>query len=138
MNMNTIEQLEAELTSNDPYGALQDRLVQNDDNMLEELVAMRKRKGLSQDVVASRMNRSKTAVSNFERLGADPHLSTIRRYAAAVGAQITTRVHDFDLIGQLFEGATLVRVEVSHRRAHQGACRAVELADIALEPWATV
>jgi transcriptional regulator with XRE-family HTH domain len=96
--MNPIERFEAEF--NDPYAVLHDELARNDDNMVEALVAMRKRKKLSQDTVASRMHRSKTAVSNFERLGADPHLSTIRRYAAAVGAFISSHVKDFDAISQ--------------------------------------
>lgn len=93
--MDAIDALEASLAG-DPYGPLRQHLAQNDDELLEALVAMRKAKRLTQEQVAQRMNRSKTAVSNFERLGADPHLSTIRRYAAAVGARITTRLSDFD------------------------------------------
>jgi transcriptional regulator with XRE-family HTH domain len=93
--MDAIDALEARLAG-DPYTPLREHLALNDDQLLEDLVAMRKAKRLTQEQVAGRMNRSKTAVSNFERLGADPHLSTIRRYAAAVGARVTTRVSDFD------------------------------------------
>jgi transcriptional regulator with XRE-family HTH domain len=46
--------------------------------------------------VADRMGRDKAAVSNFERLSADPHLSTIRRYAAAIGAMVTHTVENFE------------------------------------------
>ncbi|QTF81749.1 hypothetical protein SEA_BEEGEE_46 [Gordonia phage BeeGee] len=95
--MDIIAQLEASL-GEDEYARLRDRLATNDDDLIENLVVLRKTKLLTQDEVAERMNRSKTAVSNFERLGADPHLSTIRRYAAAVGALIETKVSDYDLV----------------------------------------
>jgi transcriptional regulator with XRE-family HTH domain len=93
--MDAIDDLEARL-ARDPYTPLREHLALNDDQLLEALVTMRKEKNLTQEQVAERMNRSKTAVSNFERLGADPHLSTIRRYAAAIGARITTRLSNFD------------------------------------------
>lgn len=132
--MNPIEQFEAEVTAGDPYAPLHDQLAVNDDRMLEELVAMRKRKGLSQDTVAKRMNRSKTAVSNFERLGADPHLSTIRRYAAAVGAEIRSRVCDFD--EQRFDIADAqMSVRVAYRKAHW-RCEYDVSDAAALGPWA--
>lgn len=85
------------ITETDDYGKLRDRLVDADDILIERLVSLRKQKRLTQQEVAERMNRSKTAVSNFERLGSDPHLSTIRRYAAAVGALVTHCVEDYDL-----------------------------------------
>lgn len=81
----------------DEYGTLRDRLADADDCLLEELVTLRKQKRLTQEEVALRMGRSKTAVSNFERLGSDPHLSTIRRYAAAIGALVTHQVRDYDI-----------------------------------------
>ncbi|MFD6883004.1 helix-turn-helix domain-containing protein [Rhodococcus sp. NPDC060084] len=81
----------------DGYGKLRDRLVDADDCLLESLVTLRKQKRLTQEEVALRMGRSKTAVSNFERLGSDPHLSTIRRYAAAIGALVTHQVRDYDI-----------------------------------------
>lgn len=86
----------------DPAGAeyrLRQALAEADDDLLERLVRVRKEKGLTQQDVADRMRRDKSAVSNFERLSADPHLSTIRRYAAAVGAMISHSVIDFDSIG---------------------------------------
>lgn len=92
-----LSNLEEELAA-DPYGRLHERLAMNDDELLEALVVLRRTKKLTQEQVAARMNRSKTAVSNFERLGADPHMSTIHRYAAAIGALITTRVEDYDLV----------------------------------------
>lgn len=77
---------------------LREALAREDSDFLEQLVQMRKDKGLTQQSVAERMHRDKSAVSNFERLSSDPHLSTIRRYAAAIGACISHQVQDFDLI----------------------------------------
>lgn len=84
------------LDPEDEYAMLRDRLADADDHLLEELVILRKCKKLTQSDVAKAMQRSKTAVSNFERLGSDPHLSTVRRYAAAIGALIIHKVDDYD------------------------------------------
>lgn len=73
-------------------------LAEADDELLEQLVALRKTKGMRQKDVAERMRRDKSAVSIFEQLGSDPHLSTIRRYAAAIGAIVTHSVGDFELM----------------------------------------
>lgn len=73
---------------------LRQQLAEADNELIEHLVQLRKDKGLTQKVVARRMKRDVAAVSNFERLRADPHLSTIRRYAAAIGASITHLVVD--------------------------------------------
>ncbi|HEY5858352.1 MAG TPA: helix-turn-helix transcriptional regulator [Aldersonia sp.] len=53
---------------------------------------MRKTKGITQAEVARRIGRDPAVVSNFERLGSDPHLSTIRRYARAIDARVTHAV----------------------------------------------
>ncbi|MCT1353836.1 MULTISPECIES: helix-turn-helix domain-containing protein [unclassified Gordonia (in: high G+C Gram-positive bacteria)] len=116
--MDAIDALEADL-ADDPYTPLREHLALNDDQLLEDLVAMRKAKRLTQDEVAARMNRSKTAVSNFERLGADPHLSTIRRYAAAVGGKVNTRLSDFD--EELDERAAAETLSVSVRKSDSPA-----------------
>jgi transcriptional regulator with XRE-family HTH domain len=86
---------EAGMEPDSPEYRLRAALAESDGDMLECLVAMRKAKGLTQQVVADRMHRDKAAVSNFERLGTDPHLSTIRRYAAAIGVMIAHGVIDF-------------------------------------------
>lgn len=83
----------------DPDGTeyrLSRELAKSDGDLLEVLVETRKAKGLTQQAVAERMRRDKAAVSNFERLGTDPHLSTIRRYAAAIGVMIRHDVTDFE------------------------------------------
>ncbi|WP_078657221.1 helix-turn-helix domain-containing protein [Kitasatospora aureofaciens] len=56
------------------------------------LVDLRRSAGLSQRQVALLMSISQQAVSEFERAGGDPHLSTLIRYANAVGAHLTFRI----------------------------------------------
>ncbi|MFE2995025.1 helix-turn-helix domain-containing protein [Nocardia sp. NPDC059246] len=92
--MSTNHDLESQLgiDMNDPRNALARDLVEADDELLEELVRLRRASKMSQADVARAMGRDRAAVSNFEKLTADPHLSTIRRYALAIGARITHRV----------------------------------------------
>jgi len=52
------------------------------------LVEHRKAIGLSQTEVAARMGTSQSAVARLEAGEADVRLSTIERYAAAVGLQV--------------------------------------------------
>ncbi|QRY48144.1 helix-turn-helix transcriptional regulator [Mycolicibacterium boenickei] len=63
--------------------------------MLKDLVELRHHSGLTQQDVADAIGRDKSAVSRFERLDSDPRLSTVRRYARAVGAMVTHSVTDF-------------------------------------------
>lgn len=95
MTLDFIEQLEADLAA-DQRGALHEHLAADHDETLEQLVALRKAKGLTVEHVAAAMNRSVQCVRDFERLGADPALSTVARYAAAIGAKVTTSVDDYD------------------------------------------
>jgi transcriptional regulator with XRE-family HTH domain len=69
-------------------------LVQDHEHMLRALVAHRKKHHLSQDAVADRMGVSQPTVAAFERYDSNPTLSTIRRYAVAVGARLSTEVID--------------------------------------------
>ncbi len=81
----------------DPDEALARDLVEADHDMLEELVRIRKFVAeLTGTEVADRMGRNRSVVTNFEKLTADPHLSTIRRYAHAIGARITHTVEWVD------------------------------------------
>lgn len=57
-------------------------------NLIDTLVCLRADRGLTQNAVAARMGTTQSRVSNFERLGGDPRLSTIFRYARAVGSKI--------------------------------------------------
>lgn len=78
----------------DQLEGLADSLVESHDKLMEDLVAMRKRHRLTQEVVAERMGVSQPSVAAFERYDANPTLSSIRRYALAVGASITHVIDD--------------------------------------------
>ncbi|WP_214327830.1 helix-turn-helix domain-containing protein [Nonomuraea sediminis] len=72
----------------DPQVQRENDAIERDMRLIETLVTVRKQRHLTQAEVAERMGRSQPAVSDFERLGGDPHLSTIRRYALAVGVEV--------------------------------------------------
>lgn len=61
--------------------------------LIQTLVAHRKSSKLTQKTVAADMETTQSAVSEFERLGGDPRLSTIMRYARAVGLKIYVKAH---------------------------------------------
>ena len=56
--------------------------------LLEHLTAQREALGLSQTVVAARMHTSQSAVARLESADVDAKLSTVERYAAALGKRI--------------------------------------------------
>lgn len=57
-----------------------------------ELVARRRILGLSQTQVAARMGTSQSAVARIETGHADVRLSTLERYAAALGSAVEWRM----------------------------------------------
>jgi len=59
--------------------------------LVEELAGLRKAARLSQTQVAARMGTSQSAVARLESGDADVRASTLERYAAAIGSQITWR-----------------------------------------------
>ena len=60
--------------------------------LAESLVEQRQKLGLSQTEVAARMGTSQSAVARIESGDADVRLSTLERYAAALGRQIDWRI----------------------------------------------
>lgn len=70
-------------------------LVEEDSKMLDELIAHARRQNLSQSEIARRMGVSASSVSRIESGERDPHLSTLRRYAFAIGAVIRHEVRPF-------------------------------------------
>jgi predicted transcriptional regulator len=58
----------------------------------ETFVAARSRLGLSQTEVAARMGTSQSAVARLESGDADVRLSTLERYAAALGQRLEVRL----------------------------------------------
>lgn len=73
---------------------LADSLIDGHVSLLSDLVALRRKHDLTQADVAERMGVSQPTVAAFERYDANPKLSTIRRYALAVGASIASKVAD--------------------------------------------
>lgn len=65
-----------------------EQVVKNTRGLLDDLVEIRNKHDISQKELADRMGVSQSAVSQMERYDANPTLSTIERYAIAVGARI--------------------------------------------------
>ncbi|WP_147681506.1 helix-turn-helix transcriptional regulator [Actinomyces ruminicola] len=63
--------------------------------LFSDLVAARKAVGMSQADLARKMGTNQAAVSRFESGQTDVHLSTLRRYAKAVGLVIHHDVRPF-------------------------------------------
>jgi predicted transcriptional regulator len=57
--------------------------------LTDELIAQRLELGLSQTEVAARMHTSQSAVARLESGDADVRLSTLERYAAALGQELS-------------------------------------------------
>lgn len=76
----------------DPAQRLARDLVAADDKLLEDLVAARKRAQMSQEDVAHKMGVSASAVSRIESGERDARLSTLRRFAHAVGVRVLHQV----------------------------------------------
>lgn len=69
-----------------------DALADQRHDVVHQLVSERQRLGLSQTEVAARMRTSQSAVARLERGAADVRLSTLQRYAAAVGRDLQLRL----------------------------------------------
>jgi ribosome-binding protein aMBF1 (putative translation factor) len=72
------------------------RMSQERRRLVTDLTARRQAAGLSQTEVAARMGTSQSAVARLEAGEADARASTLERYAAAVGGQISWALHDAD------------------------------------------
>jgi ribosome-binding protein aMBF1 (putative translation factor) len=68
-------------------------------DLVRELVGQRQAAGLSQTEVAARMGTSQSAVARLESGDADTRASTLERYAAAIGSQISWQLHPTDRPG---------------------------------------
>jgi ribosome-binding protein aMBF1 (putative translation factor) len=60
--------------------------------VIDELVSARQQQGLSQTVVAARMGTSQSVVARLESGAIDVRLSTLERYATAVGRDLDLRL----------------------------------------------
>jgi ribosome-binding protein aMBF1 (putative translation factor) len=68
------------------------RMAEERGRLVRELAERRQAAGLSQTEVAARMGTSQSAVARLESGTADVRASTLERYAAAVGGQITWKL----------------------------------------------
>lgn len=75
-----------------PAAQLAFDLAQEDQKLVTDLIAARHACGLTQDALAEILGVSQATVSAFERIGNDPKLSTIRRYARAVDVMVRHHV----------------------------------------------
>ena len=89
--MTTLEQIRG-IDPESPRLKRAELLADNDRALLRDLVSIRESKGLSQADVGRSMGISQPSVAAFERYDSNPKLSTIRRYAHAVGAVIRHEV----------------------------------------------
>jgi transcriptional regulator with XRE-family HTH domain len=62
------------------------------ERLIDSLVAIRRGLGISQTELAEAMETTQSAVSTFERAGADPRISTLQRYASTVNPRIRLAV----------------------------------------------
>jgi ribosome-binding protein aMBF1 (putative translation factor) len=68
------------------------RMAEERGRLVRELAARRQASGLSQTEIAARMGTSQSAVARLESGTADVRASTLERYAAAIGGQITWKL----------------------------------------------
>jgi DNA-binding Xre family transcriptional regulator len=68
------------------------RMSQDRGRLIKELAARRQDAGLSQTEIAARMGTSQSAVARLESGEADVRASTLERYAAALGTEITWKL----------------------------------------------
>lgn len=106
----------------DPTDALGVDLAEMQEQLVNALIEMRKKRNLSQDAVAELIGRDQAVVSNFERLSSNPNLATIRRYALAVGARIQFEVTDAEAAwGHTTPGHTMSAQIVGGRAPQESA-----------------
>ena len=86
------------IDATDPVDLRARRLVEASGKLVDDLIALRERKGLTQLQLADRMGISQSGVARIEGGDRDPRLSTLRRYALALGAMIEHDVTDDEAI----------------------------------------
>ena len=79
--------------SADAQAAQAARMAGERGRLVRELAEQRQVAGLSQTEVAARMGTSQSAVARLESGTADVRASTLERYAAAVGSEITWKLN---------------------------------------------
>jgi transcriptional regulator with XRE-family HTH domain len=86
--------------------------------IVDALVRLRNRLGLTQTAVAKEMGVKQPSVSGFETEGSDPRLSTLQRYARAVDASLWIHVQPNVSTGRRVDYYSSVDGHVSERAVH--------------------
>lgn len=69
-------------------------LASSTDELIDALVSLRREHGLTQTQIAARMGTSQSAVARLESGHSDARLSTLARYAQAVGTELGFAVRE--------------------------------------------
>ena len=86
-----LDELIDERTESDPgFPELVDAALRTR-RLVRALSDRRRALGMSQTVIAARMGTSQSALARLEAGGSDPRLSTIERYAQALGEEVKLR-----------------------------------------------
>lgn len=89
-----LDEVIAEGTREDPaFPAMVDAALRRRE-LLRALAARREELGLSQTTVAARMGTSQSSVARLETGEADARLSTVERFAAAIGQTVEWRLRE--------------------------------------------
>lgn len=94
MMANMMRELRRVAASMNPVRARAKVLARESRQMRTALIEARRAQGMTQSDVAEMLGVSQQAVQKFERYDADPRLSTLERYANAVGVLIRHRVEE--------------------------------------------
>lgn len=114
----------------DPIEQNAQQLVEADEKLLDDLIALRRSQGLRQAQVAERLGVAQSSVARIESGERDPHLSTLRRYALALGARVEHHVRRFDPSDV---GCRCTCESRSH--AVEGAAAAASILSKRPDPW---
>lgn len=83
-------------------------LIEFEENLKRDLVETRKQRKLTQQQVADLLGVEQATISSFEDINNDPKLSTIVRYAHAVGATIAYNIVELHELAQAAEPTTRI------------------------------
>lgn len=91
MRKDLVDELVEERTRRNPEFPSMVEAALRSHRLLRSLASRRLELGLSQTVVAARMGTSQSALARLETGEVDPRISTVQRYALALGEQIEHR-----------------------------------------------
>lgn len=97
-------------------------LVDEDERLIDRLIEMRRAAGLKQRDVAELLGITQSAIAKFESAERDPRLSTVRRYALAVGAVVRhdVQVHEESADSDVpVRGSRPVKVEIRKKSVNK-------------------